>query len=222
MLAVYPTKSFEEAFLLPQSHELVRLIRTMNDRAEQSLAATPAEKSDRDIVARVVGGNREAYALLVQRYAPIVRNYLAGRGLRAFILDECAQDVFVSVYQQLANLKDGNRFFGYLMTTARRKLADVARSQSKLDSTCDVESLVKASADSNHVPSEELQAAIAVLPDPMQVVLGLKYGKGKTAAEIGELLGRSTGSITKLLSQAYERLRRNESLRRSWVGEEDR
>lgn len=64
-----------------------------------------ANETDAEIVARVIDGDRDAYAALVERYAPVVKRFLAGRGLQGLDQDEAAQDVFVGVYQNLAKLR---------------------------------------------------------------------------------------------------------------------
>ena len=173
-------------------------------------------ETDAEIVTRVVTGDREAYALLVQRYEPIVRQFLAGRGLRGFNLDEAAQDVFVGVYRNLENLRQRSQFGSYLLTAAYRRVIDGRRSQRKFEGIAELEELPERRIESVPESSHALQAAIARLPEAMQVTLGLKYAGQHTATEIAEILGQSVNTITKTLSRAYAQLRADEQLRQLW------
>jgi RNA polymerase sigma-70 factor (ECF subfamily) len=193
----------------------MRLSLWMNE--ESPSTADVIDIPDSRIVDRVVSGDRDAFALLVDRYAPALQRFLGGRGLIGLEVEEAAQDVFVKVYRSLAGLRDGDKFGNYLMTSASRYLIDRMRRRSVSVSAADLgQEVVEASCESNAVSNDELQAAIALLPESMQVVLGLKYGGEKTAAEIARILGQSVNTVTKTLSRAYEQLRRNPQLRRAW------
>lgn len=183
----------------------------------EPIIADAAIVSDRELVERVLAGERDAYALLVDRHAPMIHRFLAGRGMRGADLDDAAQDVFVRVYQKLGDLREPEKFGGYLMTAAARRLADMHRRRRTVNSA-QLDDIV-AEEQANGAVSlngKALQQAVSQLPRTMQVVLGLKYGDGKTAAEIGEILGQSVNSVTKTLSRAYERLRSDKQLQQAW------
>ena len=194
----------------------------MNEQQAELIAIDVADCSDRGIVQRVLAGERDAYALLVDRYGPMIHRFLAGRGLRGMDLDEAAQDVFVRVYSRLRDLREPEKVSGYLMTTAARRIVDSKRRRiHELTDPSQMEEISHRSQDQRKGASaESLQAAVARLPDAMQVVLTLKYGDKRSAAEIAEILGQSVNSVTKTLSRAYQRLRCDEQLRRAWRTEE--
>lgn len=174
------------------------------------------EPPDADIVSRVVAGDRDAYALLVNRYSPVVGAFLIGRGLRSPDLDVVVQDAFVRVYRRIASLRRRTRFSSYLMRTASRCFFDHRRRTSSDEhEATDLNNIADRIA-CDVVACQELQAAIALLPESMQIVLGLKYTEGRSAAEIANVIGHSVNSVTKTLSRAYERLRNNDALRRAW------
>ena len=177
-------------------------------------------ESDAEIVSRVIAGDCDAYALLVDRYAPGIRRFLAGRGLRSMELDEVAQDVFVRVYQTLEKLREPSQFSSYLWTAVHRRFIDSRRQRSLDQVDRDLDALPEIhQGETDAAVRDALQEAIAKLPEPMQVVLGLKYGSQLTAAEIAHIVGQSTSTVTKTLSRAYDRLRRDDHLRRFWEGE---
>ena len=65
----------------------------MGEAAHTSPSVETSEKAPRDevFVRRVLAGEREAYAHLVERYSPIVERFLATRGLRGADLDDATQ-----------------------------------------------------------------------------------------------------------------------------------
>ena len=163
---------------------------------------TAAGPSDAEIVRRVLAGQRDEYALLVGRYLPMVERFWSGRGLRGAGLDEAVQNALVTAYQKLGRLRDPSRFGGYLLKIARYS---APRPRKPALPPTDV---TEPAGPSHEEPwHETLEAAVARLPDSMQVVLALKYTDDLTAAEIARRLGQTVGSVTKTLSRAYQRLR---------------
>jgi len=168
--------------------------------------------SDAEIVARVLGGRRDDYALLVRRYLPMVEQFLAARGLAGADLDDGVQTALVVTYRRLGQLRDPNRFGSYLLKVARRGLRRERRTVSLSETHTDV--AAPPAAEQPGDCERALRAAVARLPESMQVVLVLKYHEGLTAAEIAGRLGQSVGSVTKTLSRAYGRLRADAALAR--------
>src|SRR5215204_5790188 len=74
------------------------------------------EPVDTDIIAQVLGGERNAYALLVERYQnfvfTIVLRYIKSRE----DAEEVSQDVFVKAYRSLADFKGTAKFSTWLYT----------------------------------------------------------------------------------------------------------
>jgi RNA polymerase sigma factor (sigma-70 family) len=74
--------------------------------------------TDTDIIGRVLGGDRQSYSLLVDRY----RNYVFTLVLRYIKVredaEEVAQDVFVKAYRSLADFRGASKFSTWLYTIA--------------------------------------------------------------------------------------------------------
>jgi len=178
------------------------------------------QEPDKEIVRRVLSGNGEAYALLIDRHQPALRRFLTGRGLRGMTLEDVAQEAFINVYKSLGNLKNGNRFGAYLLTSAARLVIDKNRLEKRNKSTQEIVDVVELADKPRSTKTieidEALQTSIADLPDTMQVVLGLKYAHGKSASQIASILGQSVNTVTKTMSRAYDKLRRDPRLRDAW------
>jgi RNA polymerase sigma-70 factor (ECF subfamily) len=186
----------------------------MNVHASRRTDAPQAATApDAEIVRRVLAGERDAYALLVARYLPIVKALLAGRGVRGADVDDAAQAAFVVTFEQLGRLRRPERVGSYLLTVAARY---ARRRRPAAVSLHDLPEPAAPVEDGD--PAASLEAAVARLPESMQAALGLKYDAGLSAAEIAARLGQSVGSVTKTLSRAYARLRSDRALRSELEG----
>jgi RNA polymerase sigma-70 factor (ECF subfamily) len=71
-------------------------------------------QSDNDIISLVVGGDQQAFALLIDRYRnfvfTIVLRYVKARE----DAEEVAQDVFIKAYRSLADFRGQSKFSTWL------------------------------------------------------------------------------------------------------------
>ncbi|GIV75431.1 MULTISPECIES: RNA polymerase sigma factor [Caldilinea] len=78
------------------------------------------EPSTTLLVHRCLQGEMEAWSLLVERYARLVRSVPVRYGLTADEVDDVAQEVFLALAQSLHEIEDPERLSGWLATTTRR------------------------------------------------------------------------------------------------------
>jgi RNA polymerase sigma-70 factor (ECF subfamily) len=173
-----------------------------------------------DLVARTQAGERAAFGVLVERYAPQAR-----RVARAVLgdsdeADDAAQDGFLSALVKLDQY-DARRPFGpWLMrivanaATDRRRRRKVRRTE-PLDP-----GLVGGGLrpDTEAVRSElgdHLRAALAELPARRRTAVVLFDVEGYSHAEIAEMLGIPEGTVRSEVFHARRRLR---ALLADWKG----
>jgi RNA polymerase sigma-70 factor (ECF subfamily) len=84
--------------------------------------AQEPEEADAAIVTRVVGGEQQAYGLLVQRYQRRLRSVLSFYCLSADEVEEFVQDAFVQAFAHLASYRPESPFFPWLKTIALNAL----------------------------------------------------------------------------------------------------
>jgi RNA polymerase sigma-70 factor, ECF subfamily len=82
--------------------------------------------SDQEVVDLVMSGRREAYGLLVDRYAPLVFSIVAAH-VPAERQHEVAQEVFVQAYLGLGALRSAGSIKGWLSTIAAHRCCDFWR-----------------------------------------------------------------------------------------------
>src|SRR5436190_6065354 len=71
-------------------------------------------------------GSQDGFAQLYKQYSPMVHGILLARVPYGEVAD-LVQDVFLTAYRQLRNLRDDNAFGGWLATIARNRANDFHR-----------------------------------------------------------------------------------------------
>ena len=174
------------------------------------------DRDDACAVERTLGGDREAFAVLVRRYqGPVYRLMLR------FSRDECdaaemAQEAFVRAYERLAAYDSRRRFFTWLYTLALNVARDHAR-RLKRAPLCR-QDLDTAQTDKGRDPLASLEAArlldaLRALPHKYAEALALRYIEDMHLDEVAKTLGLS-------LSGAKMRVHRGLRMMREHFGEE--
>ena len=175
------------------------------DRAnDEGCTAVP---SDHEVVAQVLAGQTDAYAMLVSRYERLARAAALRIVRDRHAADDVTQEAFVVAFRSLASLRDRAGFAGWLLGIVRRRAATAVRQERRRRSI---------SGDFDNRPAErgahpsaeslELLELVERLPDQERVVIGLKYFEGHSVEKIAEMTGRPLGTVTKQLSRARQRL----------------
>jgi len=174
-------------------------------------------QNDNEIISRVLLGEQNAYAELVNRY----QNYVFTLVLR-FIksreeAEEVAQDIFIKAYRSLADFRMESKFSTWLYTIVNTTCITFLRKK-KLDlRSLDDERVFEAadSADSgfraDHIEQKSrinmVTKAIAMLnPDDAEVIT-LFYKGEQTLEEIGRILGIEPNTVKVRLHRARQRLK---------------
>jgi len=166
-------------------------------------------QSDAEITKIVLNGEKQAFALLVERYERPVRasalNVLGDYHLAA----DAAQDAFVKAYEKLPGLRKPASFGPWLMKITRRCALDLAR---RTPREAQLEPQLAAEIESRDVrldqDKQSLLAALAKLPKAEHQVIMLRYLGGNSVKDVAGIVGRSVGTVTKQLSRAHRRLRK--------------
>ncbi len=176
-------------------------------------------ENDVQLIRRILSGNDEAFSVLVQKHQKSI-HALAWRKVGDFhIAEEITQDTFLSVYKNLAQLKNPNQFAGWIYVIADRLCSKWLQKnkivRQSLEAT-PIEEIEKLSY-TRHL-SEQRQTEItenrhelvkkllAKLPESERTVVTLFYLGEMTAKEIGKFLGVSVNTVKSRLHRGRERL----------------
>lgn len=163
--------------------------------------------SDQEVVAQVLAGQTDAYAVLVARYERLARAAALRMVRDGHAADDVAQEAFVAAFRSLASLRDHAGFAGWLLGIVRRRAATAVRQERRRRSISD--DFANCPARTGALPSAEsleLLELVERLPDQERVVIGLKYFEGHSVEKIAEMTSRPIGTVTKQLSRARQRL----------------
>lgn len=172
----------------------------------------PVEATDRQLVARVLAGDRDGFHALVERHAaPLWSTVRASLGDREEARD-VLQETWTRAFERLATLREPERLRSWLLSIAlnlvrQRGRRAIRGAEGPLEAAGDpadgappvAEGLERAET------REHLAAAIAALPPRQREVVDLRVNHDLSHGEIADLLG-----ITEEASRAshYQALRR--------------
>lgn len=170
-------------------------------------------RPDDQYIQLCLDGHPDEYRHLVGRYQRMVLSFLASRLNDPAAAEELTQETFVRAYWALSNLREQASFPAWLLGIAQRVAQEQARLRQR-DRRIR-EAAVKAAADKAaatppaDVPDAELQRALAELPDDYRKLVTLRYHGGQSCAQIAQQLQMPLGTVTKMLSRAYAKLRQS-------------
>jgi RNA polymerase sigma-70 factor (ECF subfamily) len=170
-----------------------------SSRGAESASARPELAAT---VRAVVSGDQTAFARLYADYVHMVHAILLGRVPRRDV-DDLVQEVFLTAYTRLRELRDTAAFGGWLATIARNRATDYLRQMRE-----PVE-LPSELPGGDPIESETLAVLDIVrkLPDAYRDTLLMRLVEGMTGAEIAARTGLTPGSVRVNLHRGMKMLR---------------
>lgn len=173
--------------------------------------------TDKDLIVSVLGGDRQAYAQLVERHQSfvftIVLRYVKGRE----DAEEVAQDVFVKAYRSLADFNGTSKFSTWLYTIATTSSISFLRKKKLPVHSLDNEYVFAAAEGVQDTkawaPMEQrsrvnmVNEAIKMLPPDDAAVLTLFYKGEQSLEEMAAILGKERNTVKVQLHRARAKLK---------------
>jgi RNA polymerase sigma-70 factor (ECF subfamily) len=168
-------------------------------RAGAAAAARPELAAT---IQAVVSGDEAAFARLYTDYVRMVHAILLGRVPRRDV-DDLVQEVFITAYTRLRELRDAAAFGGWLATIARNRATDYLRQARE-----PVE-LPRELPGGDPIESETMAVLDVVrkLPDAYRETLLMRLVEGMTGDEIAQRTGLTPGSVRVNLHRGMKMLR---------------
>jgi RNA polymerase sigma-70 factor (ECF subfamily) len=179
----------------------------MTETEPRVAAAEP--EPDQLIIQRVLGGNRDAFRLLISRYSdPLYRHALCMTG-SPDVAEDILQLSFIKAYQHLAEVR--GRFdawvFRIVANGCKDWLKNIRRSHLSYDE--DDQPSSYATPDEELDRSElrtDLDGALAALPASLREAFIMKHVEGRSYEEMADLLGTTVGALKMRVHRAREAL----------------
>jgi len=178
-----------------------------------------ASVSDLAILSRIVGGERQAFAELVQIYQRPLFGFLGRMGLTQAEAEDIAQDTFLRAWTHLQQFDPARAQFSTWLHTIARNLAFsyfAARPNKMNVHGRDADYVFENAASEQPNPLEQLQSkqereqlqqALRRLPLSDRSALALAYVQGLQLSDVSRIEGVSLAAIKTRLHRARQTLR---------------
>lgn len=169
------------------------------------------EEADGAVVRRVLGGEVEAYRILVERYRRQFGRYAISLLGDADLAADAVQEAFIRAYDSLAGCREPDRFGAWFFRILTNQ-CHTARGRNRRDAV-DVETAGLTSRERSDAALEQgelarqLTAALAKLTPEQREAFVLKYVDERSYEEMAELLGVSADALKMRVHRAREALR---------------
>ena len=181
-------------------------------------------QGDDELMARVRGGDEEAFGGIVDRYKDSLVNYLTHLVRSRERAEEVAQDAFVRLYRNAAKYKEQERLGPYLFRIATNLVVSEARRQKRwnllLPRLHASARQIAPPADMTVLTDEiqrQVNAALERLPVKYRAPLVLFEIEEWSYEEIARTLDIRSGTVKSRISLARDLMRRH--LAPWWIGE---
>ena len=182
-------------------------------------------KNEAEIVARVLNGDRQAYALLVEEYKTPIYNLAYRMTRNSQDAEDLAQETFLRSFDQLFRFDAKRSFYSWLYTislniirnhikkNSSRRL-DNFRQVEKISGTDDFDDKRFASQESqvrdklSKEREEELERCLQKLSPELRELLILRFYQGLSFEVISEITGLSLSAIKMRVYRGLEKLRK--------------
>jgi len=169
------------------------------------------QEPDTKLVEAAIDGDPESFTELCRRYYPamvaIAHSLLGDRHLA----EDVAQETFAKAAVKLPQLRQMNKFAGWLATICRNQARDMARRENGLKT--DGEFSGTAAKSQREDSGDAVRKALKMLTAPARELVYLRYYDGLSYEQISRVLGISEQAINGRLRRAKRKmadyLRRN-------------
>lgn len=185
----------------------------MGKKQEEPLNGTDKQQRDEIIVRRVLAGDREAFAELVDQYQKLVY-HVANYYLRnSDEVDDAAQEVFFRSYRALDKYNPEYRFSTWLSGITRNYCLDILRKNGRV-MMVDFETCEYLATD-GHTPEEawieeeerlELKTAVDALPENYREVVRLYHQEDLSYQVMSERMNKPLSIVKNRLMRARRML----------------
>ena len=171
--------------------------------------------SDAQLVERAVTGDREAFAVLVDRYERLVRATAIRIVGDRHLAEDVVQEGFIAAHKSLPSLRAGSKFGPWLVGIVRRQAIRCLHRRRETvvlnESTADT--VLVDEKETLPQDSMALLEFVDRLPDDERALIALRHFQGHSMQELATITSRPVGTVTKQLSRIHKKLRQ-------WLTEE--
>lgn len=166
---------------------------------------------DHSIIRKFLDGDNTAFQILVSRHKEKVRNIIYLTMDNSALVDDIAQDVFITVYRNLKHFRFESQFTTWLYRITVNRCKDYLRKMNVRKIFFPVEDGIEISDYSSPVESNDISKivmdAISRLPNKLKMPLIMKDIEGFSYQEISETLNCEMGTVKSRIFRGREKLK---------------
>lgn len=171
----------------------------------------------RSLMQSAQDGNGADYARLLSELLPVLRSAVGRKWRSAQDVEDIVQDILLSLHSVRHTYDPARPFFPWLMTIAKRRIADTARRiSSRASNETTVEKMPETFAGdetkSAHETSDDheaLQVALSSLPQSQREAIELMKIQGLSLQEASERTGKSVAALKVTIHRAIKTMRQS-------------
>lgn len=176
------------------------------------------EPSDEELVARVLDGSGDDYAVLVRRYERIIYNLMYRFTANEMESADLTQEIFIRSYSNLNRLKKRNKYFSWLYSIAMNRGRDWSKQKNMtLQKEAELATSSAACLSSAGLSQPEntlqekqdsllLEKALMSLSPKKREPLILRYRYEYSIREVAEIFSMSESSVKMSIKRSLEQL----------------
>jgi RNA polymerase sigma-70 factor (ECF subfamily) len=165
------------------------------------MMSEPGEANEHEIIAHCLQGNRDGFALLVDRYKDMACNVAYRLVGDRDAAGDMAQESFIAAYSSLADFRQGAKFSSWLYRIVLNKCKDHLRARRETVGVDELREVLPCrqqtpeQALSSRQTSDAVQRALNALPLDYREVVVLKHIEELEYQEIADILGISVNAL---------------------------
>ncbi|MGZ8887747.1 MAG: sigma-70 family RNA polymerase sigma factor [Nitrososphaeraceae archaeon] len=167
---------------------------------------------DFSLIKRFIDGEESVFGELLKRHKDKVRNIIYITLTNSDLVDDIAQEVFITVYRNLKSFRFESQFTTWIYRITINKCKDHLRKKNIrrifLPLNDEVEEPVFESVNEDSDIKQIVRDTIAALPDKLRIPLVLKDIEGFSYQEIAESMDCEIGTVKSRIFRAREALKK--------------
>ena len=148
----------------------------------------------------------EAFCALFEAYCVRLRRYFLLRGLDAATAEDLTQDVFVKVHQKAGELREPERFHGWLFAIARNEMISYWRREQPRLERANIEDTL---AEPDMISAMRLTDMLRTLEPAERELVVLRFVEGLSYEELAEALKLPLGTVKWRIFNVRKKLARS-------------
>ncbi len=163
------------------------------------------------IVAQVLKGDRQVYALLVKEYKTPIYNLAYRMTGNSEDAADLAQETFIHAYQYLWRYDQRKKFFTWLYTIALNLMKNHLRKNKHYKSSEEANTIPlddnNPSPEAKIIEAQEISSCLMQVDDELRALLIMKYQQDVSFEEIAQITGKKLSAVKMSIYRGLEKLK---------------